>query len=177
MKAAAPWTKRMLGGACAAFVLAATPLASHAFDSCKVLLCLAGPWRSISQCVPDVTEFLRCWSRGKCSLSCSEAGTVSWASSANCPPQYGIYEYDIYGRPTLVGCSKSGVIDVSWQGMPNWTRVWWTMSGTEEPVIEYSDAARALLGEHVNPRFDEDYANWLATQPTDNCYLYGCGDL
>ncbi|WP_157118827.1 hypothetical protein [Azohydromonas lata] len=176
MKAVALQTKQVLGGACAALVLAATSPGAHAFDSCKVLLCLAGPWQSISECVPDVTEFLRCWSRGKCSLSCSQAGTVSWASSANCPPQYGLYEYDVYGQATLVGCTKSGVIDVNWQGMPNWTRVWWTMGGTEEPVIEYSDAARSLLGEHVNPQFDEDYATWLASQPkpADNCYLYGC---
>lgn len=172
MKAVPPRTRTLLGGACAALALGATPLTSYAFDSCKVLLCLAGPWRSISQCVPDVTEFLRCWSRGKCSLSCPQAGTVAWASAANCPAQY-LITNEWQGTSY---CSKTGVIDVSWQGMKSWTRVWWTMGGNEEPVIEYSAPAKSLLGEHVNPQFDEDYANWLAKQPDDNCYLYGCSN-
>ena len=31
----------------------------HAADGCKFLLCIAGPWSSISQCVPTVHDVFR----------------------------------------------------------------------------------------------------------------------
>ncbi|WP_157266374.1 hypothetical protein [Azohydromonas aeria] len=141
-------------------LFAATP--AYAFDSCKVLLCLAGPWRSIAECRPDVTEFLRCWSRGKCTLNCAMAGgsNLQWASAANCPPQYLVtQEWD-----GATYCSKTGVINVTTQGVTNWLRVWWTRDG-REPVLEYSAQAKAFLGEHADTKFDEDFQRWLAAQP------------
>lgn len=47
---------------------------AHAVDGCKVLLCLAGNWSSISQCRPDVEEALRRVERGQGLPSCDMAG-------------------------------------------------------------------------------------------------------
>jgi hypothetical protein len=158
-------------------LLAATAVAvgawaapARAFDGCRVILCLAGPWRSIPECVPDVREALRCMARGKCWPTCASAPGVSmsWASSAACPPQYGIYETDACGRQTLVGCSKTGVIDVAFNGVPSWVRVWFNQGAADNSaVLEYSDAARAAYpSSYLNPQFDMDYALWVASQPT-----------
>jgi hypothetical protein len=145
-----------------AAVSLAGALPAQAFDSCKVLLCLAGAWRSYPDCIPDVKEFLRCWSRGKCSLNCPMAGgaSLSWASGLNCPPQYTYQD-----ESGAVYCSKTGVIDVTWQGIDRWTRVWWVRDGYEDPVFEYSDAARAALGPYIDTKFDEDFAAWLTMRP------------
>jgi hypothetical protein len=65
----------------------------------------------------------------------------------------------------MVGCTKNGVIDVAFQGMPSWVRVWLSTADGSEPVMQYSDAARAYLGENASPQFDTDYVEWVATQP------------
>jgi hypothetical protein len=101
--------------------------------------------------------------------------SLSWASSATCPAQYGVYEYDIYGNATLVGCTKNGVIDVDFQGTAQWVRVWFNTGDDTATVIQYSDAARTYMGEHVNPQFDLDYATWLATQPRPGWDPFGGG--
>lgn len=157
--------------AAASLLACATP--AQAFDSCKVLLCLAGPWRSIAECRPDVTEFLRCWSRGKCSLNCAMAGgsRLEWASPGNCPQQY-LVTNEWQGTTY---CSKTGVINVTTQGVQNWLRVWWTRDGVEEPVFEYSPEAKAFLGEHADTKFDEDFKQWLETQPPENPNQYDNG--
>lgn len=146
------------------------PMSSaQAFDSCKVLICLAGAWRSIPTCHPDVPDFLHCFVRGKCSLNCalSNGSTLQWANSGNCPPQYTV-ETD-----NGVTCAKSGVINIPFNGVTNWVRVWWTMGGAEEPVFEYSAPAKAFLGEHADPRFDDELARWLAAQPLKDQYDNG----
>jgi hypothetical protein len=160
-----------------ATLLAAVSFSAHGFDGCKVLLCLAGPWRSIPDCVPDVHEALRCMARGKCWPTCPSAPglSMSWASSASCPPQYGLYESDFCGRQVLVGCTKTGVIDVAFNGVPSWVRVWFNQGAPDNSVVlQYSDAAKLFMGENANPQFDLDYAAWVATQPSAPP-LY-CGD-
>lgn len=42
-----------------ALVFTAAPASARAADGCTVLLCLAGNWRNISQCVPPVRQALR----------------------------------------------------------------------------------------------------------------------
>jgi hypothetical protein len=92
---------------------------------------------------------------------------MSWASSTSCPPQYGLYETDICGRQTLVGCAKTGMIDVAFNGVPQWVRVWFNQGTPDNSVVmQYSDPARLFLGENASPQFDLDYGAWLATQPT-----------
>lgn len=92
---------------------------------------------------------------------------MSWASGATCPPQYGIYETDACGRQTLVGCTKTGVIDVAFNGVPSWVRVWFNQGAADNAaVLQYSDAARLSAGEYLNPQFDLDYQLWVASQPT-----------
>jgi hypothetical protein len=91
---------------------------------------------------------------------------MSWASTTSCPPQYGLYETDACGRQTLVGCTKTGVLNVAWNGDPTWTRVWFNPGAANNSVIlEYSDAAKLALGAYINPQFDLDYAAWVAAQP------------
>lgn len=167
-----------VGAACAALGLVA-PQAAIAFDGCKVILCLGGQWSSIQECVPDVHEALRCMSRGKCWPTCEDSNSaLSWASTTDCPDQYGIYEYDLYGNRIKVGCTKTGVIDIASNGNPQWTRVWWTYGGEENAVIQYSDEARTLYGTFINPQWDIDLATWLVNQPPltiDPGYGYGGG--
>lgn len=140
-----------------------------AFNGCKVILCLTGPWQQISECVPDVKEALRCIARGRCWPSCPSAPgvTLAPASPAACPPQYGLYEVDACGRQVMTGCTKNLAIDVAFEGIPSWVRIWTNTGDGSQAVTQYSEPARALYGEHVNLQFDTDYANWLALQPTE----------
>jgi hypothetical protein len=91
--------------------------------------------------------------------------SASWGSSTVCPAQYGIYEYDVYGNATMVGCTKTGVLDIASNGNPQWVRAWWVRGGDQPAVFEYSDEARAAMGPYINPQWDIDLATWLATQP------------
>lgn len=154
----------LLSATAVSCVLTASP--SLAYDSCRVLLCLPGAWQGHPDCKPDVPDYLRCLGRRGCTLSCPEAGgaAIQWASAANCPPQY--------LRETVNGgsyCTKSGTLSIPWQGQPDYVRVWFTTGGYEEPVFEYSAAARAALGEFASPQFDLDYEQWLRTRPADPC--------
>jgi hypothetical protein len=92
---------------------------------------------------------------------------MSWANTASCPPQYRLYETDACGQQTLVGCTKTGVIDVAFNGVASWVRVWFNQGVADNSaVLQYSDAARLQIGEYANPQFDLDYAAWVVTQPT-----------
>lgn len=159
--------KYLVATAALAAVGASVCLPAAAFNGCKVILCLADAWQSIPECVPDVREALRCIARGRCWPTCANAPgvTLAPASGASCPPQYGIYENDACGRQVMVGCTKNGVIDVAFQGMPSWVRGWLSTADGSEPVMQYSDAAQAYLGENASPQFDMDYAGWVTTQP------------
>lgn len=140
----------------------------HSFDGCIVILCLGGPWQQISECVPDVSEALRCMARGRCWPTCSSAPGLSLAytTPSNCPPQYGLYETDACGRQVMTGCTKNAVIDVPVNGQPGWVRLWANTTDGSTPVMQYSEEALAFMGEHANPQFDLDYAAWVSAQPT-----------
>lgn len=142
---------------------------AQAFNGCKVLLCLAGNWQQISECVPDVKEALRCMARGRCWPTCNDAPglSLSYTAPESCPPQYGLYELDTCGRQVMVGCTKNAVIDIPMDGQPGWARLWTNLGDGSTPVMQYSDAAKLFMGENANPQFDLDYAAWVAMQPTE----------
>lgn len=151
----------------ASAVLFLTPLTSHSADGCTVLLCLAAPsWRSIEQCVPPVRQMLRDLARGRPFPTCAMAGVGNTASHAwsaapdFCPPQY----TRAHDRPsgTFYTCDYDGAITVSVNGTL-FTRTWWSMGG--DSVTDYSPAARVQLGSW-DPRFDAEFAAWLASRPT-----------
>lgn len=164
---AKPVTMRAVIGAALATALVMMSAPARAVDGCVVLLCLAAPsWRSISQCVPPVTQVLRDLARGKPFPTCAMAGpgnssTHDWASApAFCPPQY-TRVFDGPNGP-VYSCDYSGAISVTVQGAP-FARTWWSVSG--DAVTEFTPAAKAQLGTW-DSRFDADYAAWLAAQPT-----------
>lgn len=155
-------------GAVAAIVAAISSTSAHAVDGCTVLLCLAAPsWRSIEQCVPPVRQVLRDLARGRPFPTCAMAGVGNTASHAwsaapdFCPPQY----TRTHDRPsgTFYTCDYDGAITVAVNGTL-FTRTWWSMGG--DSVTDYSPAARVQLGSW-DPRFDAEFAAWLASQPTD----------
>ena len=69
---------------CAGLLLAAP--AAHAIDGCKVLLCLAGNWRSIGACVGEVRQALRDLARGKAWPTCDFAGATVVVDRPPLPP-------------------------------------------------------------------------------------------
>jgi hypothetical protein len=142
------------------------PRAAQAVDGCLVLLCFAAPsWRSIPQCVPPIKQELRDLARGKSFPTCSMAGRGNsarhaWASAPGyCPPQY-TRVFDGESGP-IYSCDYTGAVSVSINGAP-FARTWWTMAG--DTVTEFSPAAKTQLGTW-DPRFDDDYAAWLASLP------------
>lgn len=141
------------------------PQPARAVDGCVVLLCIAGPWQSIPECVPDVRAALRDVARGRPWPTCrmSDSGSrasVGWAHApGNCPPQYVIQEWGPEGP--VQRCRYSGVIDIVNDSQP-WGRLWWTAGG-EDSVTEYLPYAKSQLGTWIDPRFDDDLATWLAT--------------
>lgn len=151
---------RWIAAAAVAFLV--NPAA--AVDGCKVILCLAGPWRSIPDCVPDVRKALR-HGIPNCNQATDGNNTTyhSWASAADCPPQYTVWEYDLYGNRTAVGCNAAGVVNVMQAGVP-YVRVWWFPDG-ETTSTWYSAAARLQYGSLMDPRYDLDFFAWQATQP------------
>jgi hypothetical protein len=136
-----------------------------AVDGCQVLLCLAGSWRSIQQCVPPVVRVLKDLARGKAFPKCDLGGSGNSASHAwaiapgNCPPQYTRW-YDTEST-RIYGCDYAGAITVTIDGSP-FTRTWWNMAG--DSVTEYTPAAKQRLGSW-DTRFDDDLAIWIASIP------------
>ena len=156
---------RGLTRAAAGLTLLIASTAATAVDGCQVLLCLAGNWRSIQQCVPPVVQVLRDLARGKAFPKCDLGGsgnsaTHTWASAPdNCPPQY-TRAIDTESS-TVYSCSYAGVISVSIDGAL-FTRTWWNMAG--DSVTEYTPAAKQRLGTW-DTRFDDDLAVWVASVP------------
>ena len=150
--------------AVAGLLTVSTP--ARAVDGCVVLLCLAAPsWRAIPQCVPPITQVLRDLMRGKVFPTCGMGGTGNsashaWASApGNCPSQY----TRVFNAESglVYSCDYTGAVSVLVNGVP-FTRTWWTADGNT--VTEFSPAAKAQLGTW-DPRFDDDYAAWLAALP------------
>jgi hypothetical protein len=156
---------RRLTRIAAGVILLAGAGTASAVDGCQVLLCLAGNWRSIQQCVPPVTQVLRDLARGRAFPTCNMGGSSSsavatWASApGNCPPQY-TRAYDTEST-RFYTCDYAGAISVSIDGVL-FTRTWWNMAA--DSVTEYTPNAKLRLGTW-DTRFDDDYALWLATIP------------
>ncbi len=157
-------------------------------DGCTVLLCLAGDWRHIEQCVPPVRKALRDMALGRGWPSCSmvsASGTTGTGAAArmldgsSCPPQYTVVNRDGDGNVQSFGCLMSGTIDVTVNGAL-WSKTYW--NGADTAVTWYSDTAKSQLG-NVDPQYDQDLANWK-TSPAyadwdcavnGNCYALLCG--
>lgn len=149
-----------------AALIALVPTPARAVDGCLVLLCLAAPnWRAIPQCVPPVQQLFRDLARGKPFPTCGMSGAGNTANHAwsnaptFCPPQY-TRVIDGESAP-IYQCDYSGAISVSINGAP-FSRTWWSFGG--DSVTEFSPAAKTQLGTW-DTRFDDDYANWLASLP------------
>lgn len=151
---------------CLAVALFCTSATVQAVDGCKVLLCLAGSWKNISQCRPDVEQALRDVARGRGWPECGMGGD-SGAANTNvapeqCPLQYRT-EIQLESSVMYV-CPFSGVIDTAVAGQP-WSRTWWASNG--DSVTEWLPAAKAQLARDasaMDDRFDRDLAAWLAMQ-------------
>jgi hypothetical protein len=151
---------------CAMTLSACTSMPARAVDGCLVLLCLAAPsWREVPMCVPPIRQLFRDLARGKPFPICKDGGpanssSFSWAVAPdNCPPQY-THAIELEAGFTYL-CDFTGVIQVDVNGAP-FTRTWWRIEG--ETVTDFSPAAKAQLGTW-DPRFDADFAAWLASQP------------
>ena len=133
---------------------------ANAADGCKVLLCLAGNWSNISQCVPPVREVLRDVARGRPWPSCSMGGAsntaLQWATEATCPPFYSYYDPD---RGSWAGCRYDGMISVRVNGSP-WSDLFWSTSG-DPTSTRYYTQARTALGAAIDPTYDRDAAAYV----------------
>ena len=149
----------------ATLALGTFAIPAMALDGCLVLLCLAAPsWSAIPQCVPPIRQLLRDLALGRGFPTCAMAGAGNsashqWATApGNCPLQYTRVIEGV--NWTSYECDYAGAVEVNVQGTL-WTRTWWGMGG--DTVTEYTPAARAAL--HIwDPRFDNEYAAWLASQ-------------
>jgi hypothetical protein len=156
-----------------------------------VLLCLAGNWRSISQCVPPVRKALRDLALGRAFPVCGFASlptlpalssftsntphtdaahtststtttTLRWAQDGFCPVQYRTAVETESGSAQFL-CEFTGAIEVTINGQL-WNRTWWNLSG--DTVTEWSAAARATLpASSTDDRFQRDFERWQQSQP------------
>lgn len=140
---------------------------AHADDGCVVVLCLAGNWKQIDQCVPPVKKALRDLALGRALPSCDMASSGSagatgasnrMLSGQTCPAQYGVFVRDGDGRIVDRVCRVTGAITVSVDGVP-WSVTYWNSS---DSVTWFSDAAREGLGSGDN-QYDSDLAAWRAS--------------
>jgi hypothetical protein len=150
-------SKRILIAAVAlATAFAAVP--ARAVDGCTALLCLAGPWQSISQCVAPVEQLFSDLWNGVPLPSCKMARSSSamaassplggsssavntmiggWctAPAPSCPPQYVIQR-----MRRFYTCQYAGVIRVTVNGTP-WSSTYWSQTG--DSVTNFTAAAQA----------------------------------
>lgn len=141
---------------------------AHAADGCKFLLCIAGPWSNISQCVPTVHEVFHDLARGRPFPTCemSGAGNVAnnqWINEASCPSMYRQYDYS--DSRAYSGCTYPARISVHING-ELWSQVYWNMSANT--ATWYSDSARASLTQQsgsapLDDRFLNDLRGWNST--------------
>jgi len=141
---------------------------ARAVDGCKLLLCMAGNWKNISQCEPTVRQALRDVARGRgwptCSMGGNSASGNQYVAPEQCPEQYITNAgTDESGRP-IYSCPFSGVIHVAVEGRP-WSRTWWSPSG--DSVVEWLPAAKAAFAnspDAMDERFDRDHAAWVISE-------------
>ncbi len=143
---------------------------ARAVDGCVILLCLAGSWSSIPQCVGPVRQLFRDLARGKpfptCAMARGPGGSRALAERAteqNCPRQYSSWGGE---SGAVFSCAFRGVIRVEVAGAP-WASVWWSVGG--DSVTQYSDAAKAQLGSgNYSTAYDDELARWLASSRAPN---------
>lgn len=190
----ARWTSARRGLASAltlAVLFAGYPAPALASDGCTVLLCLAGNWRSIDQCVPPVRKALRDLALGRSFPVCGFASAPSFSISMPGPVDAGApasaslpatpvgsqvtlrwaeegfcppqYQVLVEGESTTTAlCSFTGAIEVFIAGQL-WNRTWWSLSG--DSVTEWTAAARAAIPQaSADDRFDRDFEAWKAQQ-------------
>jgi hypothetical protein len=117
---------------------------AHAVDGCKLLLCLAGNWRNISECRPTVLEAFRDMARGRPFPTCGMSGAGNsagnnWADQSTCPAMYRQYDSE---SGAYSGCTYPCRITVNINGAL-WSHVYWDFSGNT--TTWYSDTARTQL--------------------------------
>ncbi len=141
---------------------------AHAVDGCRLLLCMAGNWQSISECVPTVRQALRDVARGRgwptCSLAGDSAAGNQYVAAQQCPQQYVTYGGTDWNGQAIYSCPFGGVIHIVVEGQP-WSRTWWSPSG--DAVIEWLPAARvafAGLPDAMDERFDRERAAWVTSE-------------
>ena len=138
-----------------------------AVDGCKVLLCMAGNWRQIAPCQPEVRQALRDVARGRAWPQCGVGGNSGsanqWVPAVSCPEQYRTEGLDHWDR-VVYTCPFSGVVHVAVAGQP-WSRTWWSTDG--DAVVEWLPAARAAFADQpgtMDTRFDDDHAAWVISE-------------
>lgn len=151
-----------------------SPLQAHAADGCKVMLCMAGNWRNIQACEPEVRRALRDLARGRhwpgCQTSNGPGNTSAFShvSVNDCPVQYVYVEgYFADGRP-IYACRYLYVVRVVVDGVP-WSNTFTDANG--DSVTQWFPAARAALAGSqaaADNQFDLDYAAWVAAQAANN---------
>ena len=141
---------------------------AHAVDSCKVLLCMAGNWKNISQCEPTVRQALRDVARGRgwpqCGMGGNSGTANQYLSPDQCPEQYRTIAGTDDNNRVIYSCPFAGVIHVAVEGQP-WSRSWWSPSG--DTVVEWLPAAKAAFAntpESMDDRFDRDHAAWVISE-------------
>ncbi len=149
-------------------VVMALSAPARAVDGCKVLLCMAGDWKHISQCEPTVRKALLDAGHGhpwpQCSMGDDSASANQSVRPESCPAQYrstipgGAYD------KVVTSCPFTGVVQVVVAGEP-WTRTWWSPSG--DSVVEWLPAAKVAFAstpQAMDTRFDDDHAAWVVRE-------------
>lgn len=139
---------------------------AHAVDGCKVLLCMAGDWRNISQCRPEVEAAFRDVARGHAWPTCGMSGasnsaSFGWISEAECPAFYQDFSVNgDTGNSYYSGCrGYDAVIRVQVQGA-SWLDMFWSFSGQPSSTRYYAPA-RTALGSNLDPKYDTDAAAYV----------------
>jgi len=179
-----------------AVLLTAAPGPAHAADGCTVLLCLAGNWRSIGQCVPPVRKALRDLALGRSFPVCGFASAPSWsigtpgtaglpsatgspsptATTASVPSQATLRWADAEFCPPQYRVSVEGEsatqYSCAYTGAIEVTiagQLWnrtW-WSMTGDSVTEWTAAARAAVPQSpADGQFERDYEAWRLQQST-----------
>lgn len=154
-----------IGSLAAGIALSAAGSHVQAADGCTVLLCLAGPWTQIEQCVPPVNETFRDLALGKPFPACEMSGEGNsagntWTDQMNCPEMYSVYHPP---SGDWLRCTYRGLISVTINGQP-WSDMFWDSRGRSS--TRYTDYTRQQLGdEYLDPTYDQDLAAWEAMHP------------
>ena len=153
---------------CTAVLALGLSAPAHAVDGCKVLLCMAGTWKNISQCEPTVRQALRDVARGRgwpqCSMGGNSGTANQYLSPEQCPEQNRTIAGTDDNNRVIYSCPFAGVINVAVEGQP-WSRSWWSPSG--DTVVEWLPAAKAAFAstpESMDDRFDRDHAAWVISE-------------